>query len=218
MKKLALFLALMLVTLSFAACADNGYEKVIENYYAALNDEDGDAALALYDDYFLEYACDAADIDFEDDVDKYAKTIKSTLKAYNKMIEEKYDDDIDGLNEITYVIDDVTFYDDEDEFEALVDYLDDEFGYDAKAIEKIALLEIEETYVGDEDEESDDIEVVVIKVDGKWYICPALGNEDMLDAIIDGDIEDAAKKALGNAAEAAATMYEEYVVAPEFWG
>ena len=203
MKKLALILALALVALSFAACADKGYEEIIENYYLALNDEDGDAAILLYDEYFLEYACKEADIDFDEDLDDYAKIIEDTLKAYNDRIDEEYDEDIDGLNEIKYVIDDVTFYEDEDDFEAIVDYLDDMFDYDAKAIEKIALLEIEEIYVGDEDEENEDVEVTLLKIDGNWYICPVLGSKDVIDSAIDGDYKKEDKKKTEEALSAA---------------
>lgn len=182
MKKIALILALALCALTFAACGA-GYEKTIQTYIDAIMEKDGELFLKTVDPYAIENKLEQYDLD-DDETDKLAKEFKTVAKNTLSSLEDRFSDDIGDLEKITFEISDVTEYE-KDELEILAEWLDDEYGYDADEIQAIALLEVEFTYVGDEDEDDEDAELAVIKIDGKWYRCEYFLNEDHIDSILD---------------------------------
>ena len=162
MKKLALVLASILIMLSLASCAGAGYEAPIKNYFKAIQNENPEKMYnAIFDPFYAEYKLDEMD---EDDTDELLDECKDAVKAAYDELEEEYGKNI----KITYKVENVRKFTKSD-VTYLGEYLEENYDYEAKKVQDVAVLTVQSRVIGDEDNEADTADVVVIKVSGKWY-------------------------------------------------
>lgn len=164
MKKLSLILAFVLVMLSLASCGSAGYEAPVKNYFSAIQNENPEKMYkAVYDPFYIEYALEERDLD-EDETDELLDECKDMVKDAYERLEDNYGKNI----KITYKLEDVRKFTKAD-VNYLGTYLEDEYDYDAKKVQDVVVITATSRVIGEEDNEAETAEAVVIKVSGKWY-------------------------------------------------
>lgn len=140
--------------------SSSNYEKPIETIVDAMNDQDIEAFLsAIPEEIFDEYAKESG-ID-----------VKSIISLYSSQLKEEMFSEYEGC-EFSYEISEV--YDcSQDEIDEAKDELKSDFGVDL-TISDAKILDL--TFIitdssGERDE--DDGEIMVIEIDGSWYIEPS---------------------------------------------
>lgn len=103
---------------------------------------------------------------------KANKIEKLAPKEYWDYCEENYDTDIND------VVDQF-----EDSYEYLSDSLEEEYGIAKKSVTKAYEIEAEVTFKGSDDEDTEDMTLIVVKIGGSWYICSESGDL-FLDSIV----------------------------------
>lgn len=163
MKKLSLILALVLVMLTFASCGAS-YEAPLKNYFSAIQNENPEKMYkATFDPFYAEYILDQRDLD-DDETDELVDECKDMVKETYDSLEDKYGKNI----KITYKVENVRKFKKAD-VTYLGQYLEDEYDYDAKKVKDVVVLTVKSRVIGDEDNEAETSDVVLIKVSGKWY-------------------------------------------------
>ncbi len=170
MKKLSLILALVLVMLTFASCGA-AYEAPVKNYFAAIQNENPEKMYkAVYDPFYIEYALEQQDLD-DDETDELVDGCKDMVKEAYDRLEDNYGKNI----KITYKVEDIRKFTRND-VAYLGEYLEDKYDYDAEKVKDVVVLTVNSRVIGDEDNEAETSEVVVLKVSGKWYYSQILSS------------------------------------------
>ena len=151
----ALLLVILLAVLIFGG---NSPEDIAETYIEAnyFGDADADDVLDLYPEEYVEYLLDEYDID-EDDL------IAS--------IEDYLEDRRDECEDEEFELDDIEIRSVKDkkkkDYDEIVEFFDDEFDLE---VEGFKLVKCKVYYEEEGDEESDTLQVLVVEIDGDYYI------------------------------------------------
>ncbi len=165
MKKTRMILALVLVlamALSLCACSKSGsssYKDAVENYFLAMTG-DADAMIKAMPEAVIEAGMEEEDMDrdeFEDEMKDLAEMLRESAEAeFGKNIKVKVD--IEDKEKL-----------DKDELEEIEDAMNE--AYDAKMkVTDGYIVTGEATIKGKDDKDTDDFELTVVKIDGKWYV------------------------------------------------
>ncbi len=143
-----------------------GYKSVIGDYFDALTDEDGEAALELVTPWELE----------QNKSSDLKKSFKSTAESMNEYYEDKYGSDI----KYSFTVTDTDVYDEED-FEDFVDDIEEEIEdweedndktseIDVDKISKVMRVECDVTIKGSKRSKERNWDFIMVKYAGHWYI------------------------------------------------
>ncbi len=143
----------ILVIVLLCVLMGGGYKSAIENYFDAMQ---GD-----YDAYV---ACMPEDV-FDDYLD-YKDMSKKELK-------EEMEDSSDGDLKVSYDILDTDELD-EDDLDDIKDYLKENLDISKKDVTEAIEVELEVTLKYDGEKMSNETDVVVVKIDGDWYVYEVL--------------------------------------------
>lgn len=137
-------------------------KKLLENYTDAIVEEDPELYLSLYPETYIEYLEDEM-VDWYgyDDAEEYAEEY---IGDYLDELEDGYGRDLKFSFKIVEC-EEV----DKDDLEDLEEEMEELFG-DSEKVEKAYEVEFEYTIEGDDDDDEDDGDMVIIKIDGEWYI------------------------------------------------
>lgn len=173
MRKLLCLLLSLLMLVSLVACGDKDDsddeggssktakpEAVVEKFMDCLIDADAKGMFDLVPDAVLEYAMEQDDMsksDFDDQVGELSDMLQESYDYVEEMTGEKL--------KMSYEITD-SYEMDEDEVADLQEDYDDA---DVE-IEEAKVFEVDFTMEVAGEEQTQSLEIVVIKVDGKWYV------------------------------------------------
>lgn len=156
--------AIVLIVVLLCALFGNSYKSAINNYFDATFSGDFDAYRASYPDKIWKKMSDDA-------TDK--KEFRSDFKDFKEELEEEFGKDVS----FDYKITEVEEYDEDD--------LDDVrtalklYGIPKKTVTEAYEVEIELTIEGDDDEDTDDTSLTVVKIDGDWYVLECIVRADI---------------------------------------
>jgi len=170
--------AILAIILAVSGVFKHGSEKALDKYFKSIVKEDGEAFFEVsVDPYRLENFIDNDVYDDEEDC----------IDAYGDMAEEFYEmlEDAYGENlKIDYEIRKVTKYD-KDEIEDLAEYLEEERDYPAGVLKDVRVLKVRVTIEGEDDDDKNTDEVVLTKIDNKWYVDSVFYSKDQIEDILD---------------------------------
>ncbi|MFT3950515.1 MAG: zinc ribbon domain-containing protein [Oscillospiraceae bacterium] len=151
----AIAVVAIIVLCILASLLGGGYKKPIDNLFKGM--EKGDE-----DKFFSAFPKEA-----EDQFKSYSSILGSSssfLDSITDELEDKYGDDI----KISYKVKDKDKMDKDDLDDLEDDYKDK---YDEKVkITKGYELTLDVTIKGDDDKDTDDMDITVLKIDGDWYV------------------------------------------------
>ena len=160
MKKLICVLLALVMVLSLTACGANGSHKsVVKTLFASIEKGDAEKMLSLFPEEVLEAM--EENLGDEDEVLEY---FEDAMDSLMDEFEDMYGDDI----KITYEIEDEDELD-EDDIDEIIDFYEEYLDADLD-IEAAYELEVEATIEGEDDDDTDEMTIFVIKIDGKWYL------------------------------------------------
>jgi len=160
---LAAVAAIVVIILLISLFGGNSPKKVAKKTMDAMMDCNMNKVVKLMHKDVIDAVLEELDMDeddFEDLLDEASEEAKDGLEE----MEDEYDD-----YKISYKIKDVEDMDD-DEFDDLKDMYDDDLDIKVK---KAKVVEIEVTEKYDGDKEEDDMELIIVKIGGKWYLDPS---------------------------------------------
>lgn len=158
---IAVALVLVIVLICVFAGGGKGYTKAIDNYIAVMVKGDVDKVEKLVPPEYWEYAEDEMDMDLDDFIDEYEDNIDDMMDS----LEDQYGKGIKATYE---VLEEKELS--EKKLEGIAEALEDTYDLDAKKVTAGYELEVEMTIEGDEDDDSNETELTVIKYDGNWYL------------------------------------------------
>lgn len=155
--------ALVAIILIVVLCSlfTAGYKKTLNKYYDAVEEKDGALLMECYSEYELDFVAERRDIKKKD----LEKTYKATAKSSYEYYKEEYGRDF----KIKYKVADKEKVEKSD-LKDMEEYLQLKFDKKKLKVSKAYLLDLEVTIKGDDDEDTEDVEVYVLKIDGKWCI------------------------------------------------
>lgn len=137
-------------------------KKLLETYTDAIVEEDAELYLSVYPECYIDYLEDEM-VDWYgyDDAEEYAEEY---IGDYLDDLEDGYGRDL----KFSFKIIECEKVD-EDDLEDYEEEMEELFG-DSDKIEGAYEVEFEYTIEGDDDDDEDDGEMVIVKIDGEWYI------------------------------------------------
>lgn len=144
------------------------YEDVLDSYFAAIVKEDYSKFFAAtVDEYLAEHYLEKYGYD-EDEIEELAEEVcENDIEDWADRIEDN--EDIGDLEKIKYKVADTTEFE-KDEVKNIASALNEEYGCKEKDVKEVIIAELELTYVGEDDEAEDEIELVLINVGGDWFV------------------------------------------------
>jgi len=162
----------------------DGPEQVAEKFYQALTEGDGVTTYKLtVDPYELKNLLENNEYYGYEDEDSVIESHKESAEETVDILTEDYGDHL----KISVEVEEKIEYTKE-EISVLDDYLEESYySYDTDALQDICVLAMEVTIKGDDDEETNLVEAVIAKVNGKWYFGGVgdLYDKDRIDEILD---------------------------------
>ena len=162
----------------------HGSVKTIEKMTKATVKGDGKTMYELsVDPYMLEFMLDNDYRDYDDEqdiIDEYNDRAEDVVDE----LEDEYGDRLKASIEVKKV----TKYE-KDEIETLAEYLSDQkiYDYPEDALQDVRVIKVRTTIKGSDDEDSETEEMVVCKIDGKWYVSSIFYSKDQIENILDND-------------------------------
>ncbi len=156
MKKLVALMLTLAMCLCLAACGESGGsaakpEDIAEKYMEAIEDCDAEAMLDLMHEDIVDFALEEMDAD----KDEFIENLEELLEKAAELLEEG-EWKVKKVKEI-----------DDDDLEDLQDQWDDDYDLE---VEEAALAKIEITWEEDGEENDETLEIVLVKIDGDWYL------------------------------------------------
>ena len=148
----------LVIVLLFSLFGGNSPESIAETYIEAyyFGDCDGDDFVDLYHEDYVEWLLDEYDIDLDELIDA---------------LDEEMEDNRDELEDEEIELDKIEIRSVKDkkrkDYEYLIDTYEDEYDLE---IEEIKLVKCKVHYEQDGDEETNNVEVLVAKIDGSYYL------------------------------------------------
>ncbi len=159
--------AVLVLILLIVLLSAKPYQSAIANYLDVSLEGQVKKIEKLAPKAYWEYLEEEYEVDADDVADAYEEYYEDdTLE----MLEEEYGENIRISFKIT----------DEDEMKEkkvkeLADTLKEAYGISKKDVKAAYEVEIDYTIKGDDDEDEDDMELIVVKIGSKWYVTSALG-------------------------------------------
>lgn len=170
--------AIFVIILAVSGVFKHGSEKALDKYFKSIVKEDAKAYAELTaDPYRLE---ELIDNDVYDDEEDYIDDCADYVESIHENLEDEYGDDF----KIDYEIRKVTKYD-KDEIEDLDEYLSDERDYPSGVLKDVRVLKVRVSIEGEDDDDKNTNEVVLTKIDNKWYFDSVFYSEDQIENILD---------------------------------
>jgi hypothetical protein len=154
-------IAIIAVISLLASLLGGGYKKAIDNFFAFSIECDADklddlAPAKYWDELEDEYDVKLKDIK-EEIEESFEEQLESLEDYYGKNIKVKYD--ILDKEEL-----------DEDDLDEIKDELKEKYGISKKSVKKALEVEVEATIKGKDDEDTQEQDMIIVKIDNKWYI------------------------------------------------
>jgi len=149
-------IALIIVLISSLG---GGYKSALDNYYKKFLI--GKATEKTIKNMYPEEYWEENDIDPEDSWESYEEYSEDMVES----LEDEYGENL----RVSYKITDKDKMD-KDDLKDLADELHDSWGVKKKSVKQAYELELDLTIKGSDDEETDEVEIVVVKIGSKWYI------------------------------------------------
>lgn len=153
--------ALVLVIVIISSIAGNRYKKAIDNFFDFTVKGEINKLEQLAPESFWEELEEKEDLDIDDIMDELEENFEEELESledyYGKNIKVKYK-----------VLEKEVM--DEDDLDDLKDTLKENYGIKKKSVQKALEVEVEATIKGKEDEDTMEQDMVIVKIDGDWYI------------------------------------------------
>ncbi len=159
--------ALIIVIALIAGIAGSGYKNPVKYYEQMLNGNFKNIEKIIPEKAIEE---SEEDIDFDDLVEE----AEEEYELYLEELEEDYGDNV----KIDIKITDKDVLK-EKKLNNIRDGLKDNYDIPKKSVTKAYKLELELSIKGSDDEETDDLDVIVAKIDGKWYMVTSGGSLDL---------------------------------------
>ncbi len=136
------------------------YKKALNNYFDLMKGEISDVKALAPDSFWAEV---------KDEFDVTSGDVKDHLKDSYKVLAEALEEEYGKNIKIKW---EVTSEEklDKDDLGDIKDELKDKYGINKKEITEACELELHTETKGSEDEDENDAELTVVKIDGKWYI------------------------------------------------
>ncbi len=153
--------ALIVVIIIISSIAGNGYKKAIDNFFDfTVEGKVNKLEKLAPEDYWEE---------LEENYDIKLKDIKKQLEESFENELEELEDDYGRNIKVKYKVLDKEVMD-EDDLDDLKDTLKESYGIKKKSVQKALEVEIEATLKGRDDEDTMEQDMVIVKIDGDWYI------------------------------------------------
>ncbi len=157
----AVVVAIVVISLLASLLGGGGYKKAIDNFFDFTIKGDVDKLDDLAPEDLWE--------ELEEEYDVKLKDIKDELEdSFEAELEELEDEYGKNLKVKWKVLDKEEL--DEDDLDELKDTLKDNYGIAKKSVKKALEVEIEATIKGRDDEDTEEQEMIVVKIGNKWYI------------------------------------------------
>lgn len=158
---IAVALVLVIVLICVFAGGGSSYSKALDNYFAVMGKGETKKIEALAPPEYWEYLEDEEDQDMDDVIDSF----EDYWDEYSDYMEDEYGKNI----KISYEILDEKELS-EKKLEGIGEALEDTYDIDAKDVTAGYDLELEVTIKGSEDDDSEETEMSVVKINGDWYV------------------------------------------------
>ena len=155
-----------------------GAENAIENYLAAAIEGDVSVTEDLAPESFWEWADDKYNKEIED----VEENLEDEIKPIKKVLEKKCGEDLSADYEITKEKELS-----EKKLKVIRDNLKNNYDIPKKDVTEAIEFEIDVTIEGDEDEETIEMKIIAVEIDGDWY--PMLDNRTLAIAEFVGGYE-----------------------------
>ncbi len=152
--------AVVVVIILISSLFGNGYKKAIDNFLDFSVKGDVDVLEKLAPEDFWE--------ELEDEYDVKIKDIEDTLEDVLEAQIEKLEDDYGKNVKVKYKVIEKEKMD-EDDLDDIKDTLKDSYGIAKKSVKKGLEVELEVTIKGKEDEDTQEIDLTLVKIGGNWY-------------------------------------------------
>lgn len=161
----------VLIVLGAVLGSVKGYEKTLKNYTKMLKgDVTYESIEAMAPEAYWDYMEEEYELDLKEQVEELLE------EDYLEEMKEELEDDYGKNFRVSYKVTDEDELD-KDDLNDIRDSLKEKYDIPKKSVTKGYELEVEFSIKGSEDEDSDEMDLTVIKIDGKWYIYPfAAGN------------------------------------------
>ncbi len=164
----------ILFIIIIVSVAGNNYKKAIDNYMDVWVYGKDDKIEKLAPKEYWDYLEEELDTDIQDKIDEF--------EAIYDFIADTLEEDYGKNIKVRYKITDKKDLS-EKKLTTLRDNLKDNFDIAKKSVTKAYQVEAEVTLKGSDDEDTKDIDFIIVKIGSDWYICTESGNF-FLDAII----------------------------------
>ena len=154
-------IALIVVIIIISTIAGNGYKKAIDNFFDFTVEGKVNKLEKLAPEAFWE--------ELEEDFDIKLKDLKDQLEESFEAELEELEDEYGRNLKVKYKVLEKEEMD-EDDLDDLKDTLKDSYGIKKKSVQKALEVEVEATIKGKEDEDTMEQDMVIVKIDGDWYI------------------------------------------------
>lgn len=176
----AVALVVLILIIILCSVFSGGYAKPVEKMYKAVQNKDGDLMMECYSEYEIDYMADRYDMS-KKDIQKYYKESAKTLYDF---IKEEYGRDF----KIKVSVEDKEKID-KDDLKDIEEILQIKFDKKKLEVTKGYVLDCDFEIKGDDDEDTESEEVLVLKIDGEWCITSLLDADDDFGDILE-DLED----------------------------
>ena len=143
------------------------YEKAIDNYFDVFFSGELEKIKSLAPEAYWEYMEDEYDLDIDD----YIEDMEDEMEEFL----EEMEDEFGKKAKVTYKITDADRLD-EDDLKDLKKTMKDDYDISKKSVTDAYEIELEVTIKGEDDEDDTEMEVIVVKIDGKWYMTDEHGS------------------------------------------
>ena len=165
---------LIILIIIIASVAGNGYKKAIDNYMDVLIYGKADKIEKLAPKEYWDYCEENYDTDITDIIDQF----EDSYEYLSDHLEEEYGKNV----KVRYKITDKDDLSDK-KLNTIRDNLKDEYGIAKKSVTKAYKIDAEMTLKGSDDEDTEDMTLIIVKIGGSWYICSESG-DFFLDSIL----------------------------------
>lgn len=157
----------VVIALLFTFVFGSGYKKAIDNYIKFMGEGNAKVISKMIPADALKYLEDEEDFDLDEYKEQYEEMYESRLES----LEDEYGKNIRFSYKVT----------DKDELSekklnALRDNLKDNYDIAKKDVKKAYEVELELTIKGKDDKDTNDAELIVVKIGGSWYVCSSGGS------------------------------------------
>jgi len=150
---------LVIAIVLISAFSGGGYTKPVDNFFDGFISGDADKMMKAFPEEVVEELEDSDYFDLDDIEDMLDELVDELEDEYGKRVKFSYKvEEKDSLSE--------------KKLDALKDELKDSYGISKKDVKDAMTLELEMTIKGSEDKDSEDMEMTVVKIGGKWYLSP----------------------------------------------